>query len=277
MNDTPKKEEVAALTAKTIDDFGEQWASYKDNPGFYGSKDLLPDLFGPLLPVEQILGAHVAEIGSGSGRIVNMLLDAGVGHVTAIEPAEGAFKTLLENTRERSDKVTYIEEPGEAIAKTAELDYVFSIGVIHHIPDPRPVMSAAYQSLKNGGEMLVWLYGHEGNELYLRAALPLRRVTKHLPHPILVLLTWILAFFLDIYIALCRFIPLPMHAYMRGVLARWTRSVRRMTIYDQLNPAYAKYYFQKEAESLLADAGFTNVRSFHRHGYSWSVIGTKKS
>lgn len=85
-----------------------------------------------------------------------------------------------------------------------------------------------------------------------------------------------LVFFLDIYILLCRFIPLPMHVYMREVLANFKHSVRRMTIYDQLNPAYAKYYFQKDAEALLADAGFTDVRTFHRHGYSWSVIGTKK-
>jgi hypothetical protein len=46
---------------------------------------------------------------------------------------------------------------------------------------------------------------------------------------------------LDIYIFLCRFVPLPMRSYMRNVLARFPQSVRKLTIYDQLNPAYAKY------------------------------------
>jgi hypothetical protein len=50
---------------------------------------------------------------------------------------------------------------------------------------------------------------------------------------------------------------------------------RRLVIYDQLNPAYAKYYTQTEAEQLLARAGFSDVRTYHRHGYSWTVIGTK--
>jgi hypothetical protein len=50
---------------------------------------------------------------------------------------------------------------------------------------------------------------------------------------------------------------------------------QRLIIYDQLNPAYAKYYMKREAVKLLLDGGFINVRVHHRHGYSWTVIGTK--
>jgi hypothetical protein len=46
-------------------------------------------------------------------------------------------------------------------------------------------------------------------------------------------------------------------------------------MYDQLNPAYAKYYTRTEAIDLLERAGFVNVRVHHRHGYSWTVIGEK--
>jgi hypothetical protein len=52
---------------------------------------------------------------------------------------------------------------------------------------------------------------------------------------------------------------------------------RRLAIYDQLNPAYAKYYTREEAAALLAAAGFVDIRLHHRHGYSWSVIGTKQT
>ncbi|WP_145831617.1 hypothetical protein [Bradyrhizobium huanghuaihaiense] len=62
---------------------------------------------------------------------------------------------------------------------------------------------------------------------------------------------------------------------MRSVLAKFPRSVRRLTIYDQLNPAYAKYYTRAEAEALLSDAGFADVQLYHRHGYSWTVSGTR--
>jgi hypothetical protein len=59
------------------------------------------------------------------------------------------------------------------------------------------------------------------------------------------------------------------------VMLPLTPSARRVVIYDQLNPAYAKYYRRGEAEALLASQGFTDVKLHHRHGYSWTVLGMK--
>jgi hypothetical protein len=63
---------------------------------------------------------------------------------------------------------------------------------------------------------------------------------------------------------------------MLDVVAKMTPAKRRLIVYDQLNPAHAKYYKQSEAIALLADNGFGDVRVHHRHGYSWTVIGTKE-
>lgn len=261
-------------TEKTIQDFGEQWHTFRDNPGFYGSKGLLFDVMGPLLAPEDIVGAHVAEIGSGTGRIVNMLLDAGAAHVAALEPSS-AMEVLKINTQARAGRITYLQVPGEELPVTPALDYIFSIGVIHHIPNPVPVIARAYDALRSGGTLLVWLYGHEGNETYLRFAEPLRRITKRLPHVLLLMLASVLYIGLELYIFLCRFLPLPMHVYMKNVLGRFPHKTRFMTIYDQLNPAYAKYYYEHEARALLEQAGFTNIQLYHRHGYSWTVTGVK--
>jgi SAM-dependent methyltransferase len=262
------------LTSKTISDFGEQWISYQESPGYYGSVRLLQDLFGPLLSLDDVRDRQVADIGSGTGRIVNMLLDAGAANVVAVEPS-AAFYVLQKNTLERKERVTYLNVRGDALPGEMGLDLVVSVGVLHHIPDPSPVVVAAYRALRPGGRMLVWLYGREGNEIYLRIAEPVRAVTKRLPGVLLALLCSVVNITLDVYIFMCRFIPLPMRSYMRNVLARFPRSVRKLTIYDQLNPAYAKYYSRNEAESLLSRAGFQEVSSWHRHGYSWTVVGKK--
>jgi SAM-dependent methyltransferase len=264
------------LTSKTISDFGEQWVSYQDNPGYYGSVKLLEDLFGPLLTFESVRDKTVADIGSGTGRIVNMLLDAGAARVVAVEPSE-AFSVLQKNTEPRKDRVTYLNVRGDALPADLGLDLVVSMGVLHHIPEPTPVVDAAYRALRPGGKILVWLYGREGNEIYLRFAEPLRAVTKRFPHWLLELTCSTINVSLDVYIFLCRFLPLPLRKYMTNVLGRFPRSVRKLTIYDQLNPSYAKYYSKDEAELLLARAGFASVSTWHRHGYSWSVIGHKPS
>lgn len=264
------------LTSKTISDFGDQWTTYTENEGYYASVKLLEDLFGPLMTLDEIKGRKVADIGSGTGRIVNMLLEAGAGHVVGIEPS-AAYGVLKQNTAARADRVTLLNIRGDAIPPDLALDAVVSMGVLHHIPDPAPVVKAAYTALKPGGRMLVWLYGREGNETYLRVAEPMRAVTKRMPHWLLALTCSALNVALDLYIFLCRFLPLPMRDYMRGHLAKLSRSVRRLTIYDQLNPAYAKYYTQAEAQALLTSAGFQEVKTWHRHGYSWTVAGRKPS
>jgi len=88
-----------SLSEKTVRDFGVQWTHYTSNDGFYGSKELFADIVEPLLKVEEIKGANIAEIGSGSGRIALMLAEAGAANVAAIEPSDG-YKILVKAVNE---------------------------------------------------------------------------------------------------------------------------------------------------------------------------------
>jgi SAM-dependent methyltransferase len=258
---------------RTIKDFGEQWLRYRDNEGYYGSLELFSDILEPLLSPDHLKACRVAEIGSGTGRIVNMLLEAGVKHVIALEPSD-AFKVLCQNIR-HPERVTCIQAAGEQLPAYGDLDYVLSIGVLHHIPDPKPVVQAAFKALRPGGQLLVWVYGKEGNELYLALIRPLRMVTKRLPPSILAALVKLVDMPLVLYMRFCNRFSLPLRGYVRAVLEKMPPHKRRLIIYDQLNPCYARYYTRFEAEKLLKDEKFVNVQVHHRHGYSWTVIGTK--
>lgn len=262
------------LRDRTIRDFGDQWSRYTDSEGYYGSAELLADMLGPLAGLTDIAGRRVGDIGSGAGRIVIMLLNAGAASVTAVEPSD-AFDVLVANTNAFGSRVTAIRKRGEEIDPGLALDFITSIGVLHHIPHPEPVVSAALRALRPGGRLLVWLYGKEGNGAYLSVVLPLRALTTRMPHFMLSATSSILNVGLWAYIALCRAFPLPLHRYITEVLGPFSWSKRRLVIYDQLKPAYAKYYSKEEAFRLLADRGFADVRIHHRHGYSWTVIGTR--
>lgn len=262
------------VARKTIADFGEQWTTYVDNEGRYGSKEYFFDIVGPLLSAEQINGATVADIGSGAGRIVLMLLDAGARLVHAVEPS-AAFDVLRQNTITVAERIVYHHLRGDELPSGLGLDLAVSIGVIHHIPDPQPTMRAIFHALKPGGRCLVWLYGREGNELYLTIFEPLRRVTARLPHWMLVAVCHVLDVLASIYSWFARWLPLPLAGYMRKVFGTMTWRKRFLVIYDQLNPAYAKYYSQEETRALFANAGFTDIVLHHRHGYSWTAAGRK--
>ncbi|MBC7879023.1 MAG: class I SAM-dependent methyltransferase [Anaerolineales bacterium] len=260
-------------TNQVISDFGAQWVKYTDNAGYYASSQLLQDIFGTLLSLNEIKGARTLDVGSGSGRIVNMLLDVGTAHVVAVEPSM-AFSVLKENTRGREEQIQYINLRGDQLPDM-KLDFAFSIGVLHHIPDPIPVVRRVYDCLKLGGKFLFWVYGKEGNELYLFFVLPLRKITQRLPDSILSILAHILNIGVSIYAFFCLFIPLPLHKYMRNVYIKLDWKTRFLAIFDQLNPAYSKYYTQDEAVALMKSGGFQNIKIERRQNYSWTVIGEK--
>ena len=64
------------IDERTVSDFGAQWTRFPENEGWLGSVDCLQDHLGPLMAVDEFEDSTVADIGSGSGRTVNMLLDA---------------------------------------------------------------------------------------------------------------------------------------------------------------------------------------------------------
>jgi len=259
---------------KTINDFGDQWTRHRENEGRYASTEQFADIIAPFLMPADFKDARCADIGSGTGRIVNMLLAAGAAHVTAIEPSR-AFDVLMRNTANASDKVTYLNVRGDELP-AQDFDFVISIGVIHHIPEPKPVLEAAFHALKSGGALLIWVYGHEGGRLYQTIFLPVRAITRKLPvrvneaiaaaiYPVTIAYGW-----------LTGALPfLPLRRYMQEVYMRFDPLVRRLIIVDQINPQWAKFYRREEIEGLVCNAGFAQVRAHHRHGYSWTVIGLK--
>jgi len=257
----------------TIDDFGRQWTRFPQMTGYLTTQECLADHFGELMSIEEFRGKYVADIGAAIGRIASMVLEAGAARVALIEPSDAYL--VLERTFANDRRVELIRDVGDAVSRLKDLDFVLAFGVLQFISDPNPIVRAAYSALRPGGKIAIWLYSHEGNEAYLRIFGTLRRITVRLPDPVLAGLGSFLALVSVPYIALCRLFPLPLRDYMLNHFAKLDHKMRELTVFDQLNPRYAKYHRREEARALVADAGFHDVRLFHRHGYSWTVIGTK--
>lgn len=266
--------DTEGLRTKTVSDFGEQWTYFTENDGYYASDDFFADLVEPLLSPADFKDVTCAEIGAGMGNIAAMALRAGVTHFTAVEPSD-AVGPLRANLAEFGTRPSIAHVLGENIPQS-DYDIVMSIGVLHHIPQPDPVVKAAYDALRPGGQMFIWLYGKEGNAIYLACALPLRALTRRLPIPVLSGLSYLLDGILMPFVALARRgVKVPLADYLRDVYGKLSSPDRRVVIVDQLKPAWALYYTEAEAQDLLERAGFENVRLHHRHGYNWSVLGQK--
>jgi len=263
---------------KTIRDFGDQWAIHGHlDQDYWTSKEMFIDHFGSLFSSSEISGKRVADIGSGSGRILQMISLFNPKFLYGIEPSHG-FSILEKNTK-NIPNLELINTRGEDF-NIEDLDLVISFGVIHHIKDPEKTLVNAFNNLREGGKIIIWVYGYEGNELYVLFQKLFRPIIRLLPDRALDVLSSFLSFTAALYYHLLtrlHFKRFPLKDYLENVFIPCGKTQRKYITFDQLNPSYAKYYKKSEVAKLLTDAGFDNVKTFHRHGYSWTAIGTKQT
>ena len=81
---------------RTINDFGRQWTHWKTSQESM-DHPLLSDLFADTFSVDQIQNKNIVDIGSGTGRIVEMLLFYKPKFVTGVEPSREAFNAMCGN------------------------------------------------------------------------------------------------------------------------------------------------------------------------------------
>jgi hypothetical protein len=136
-------------SSQTIHDFGKQWKRYTENKGYYASAELFKDYCGPLLSREDVKGKRVLEIGSGTGRIVNMLI--GLGKVYAVEPSEAwCIESQYQSDRE---KVTCLKVSGKKSRYQSDLRSVWVL----HLYQAKTGGGSGLSSSKKGGKFIIWL------------------------------------------------------------------------------------------------------------------------
>lgn len=253
-------------------DFGNQFKIDKKIDGYHGSKKMLEDIVNPF-NLNQIQNKFIMEVGSGSGRILKNLIKYRPKKIFGIEPSN-AIKIAKKNVG-NSSKIKFFNIKGEDIEEKEKFDFVFSLGVIHHIPNYQKVCSNIFNSLKKNGQFVCWVYGYEGNEIYIFIFDNLRRFTILLPDFVLRLICNIFNLVLYPYIFCCKFLDLPMKSYLLKVFSKCSYQKRNYIIFDQLNPSFSKYFRKKEIFEVMKKSGFKKIKIYRRHNYSWTIISQK--
>ncbi|RKF16727.1 methyltransferase domain-containing protein [Roseovarius spongiae] len=115
-----------------------------------------------------VAGAHVLDIGCGSGAIaVALARDHGAGHVTGIDvedPVCDAARARAEAAGLANRIAVQKVAPGPLPFDDATFDVVFSKDSIIHIPDKEALAAEAFRVLKPGGMFAAsdWLMSHAG-------------------------------------------------------------------------------------------------------------------
>ena len=118
---------------ESYEDFGDQFLVDSNVDDYWGSDEMLQDIVHPL-DLSSIEDKIVMEVGSGSGRIIKNLLKYNPKLIISVEPSE-AINVAKLNNKHASHKISFKQIKCEELDLKNEVDFCFSLGVIHHIPN----------------------------------------------------------------------------------------------------------------------------------------------
>lgn len=249
------------------DRFGYEWDKYNFLLPIYEEQFLM--WIGPLKS-EDFKDKSVLDAGCGMGRNSFWACKYGARELLAFDydkrSVSSAKKTLVQFPQANVEFTSIYD-----IAYVNQFDIAFSIGVIHHLENPKLALQKLFQAIKPGGKMFIWVYGYENNEWVVKYINPIRQITSRLP----VWLTHFIAYFFSTPLYLYIKIFSPKSEYLQ-LLKQFSFQHIQGIIFDQLIPKVANYWKKQEVEDLANSLPANKKYTIHHiKSYSWTLVVDK--
>jgi SAM-dependent methyltransferase len=268
----------------TVRDFGAEWRRF-DQSGV--PDDEMARMFGEYFAVFpwEILPPNAVgfDAGCGSGRW-SPLMARRVAHLHCIDAASAALVVARQRLA-TVPNVTLHEASIDAMPLADNsMDFGYSLGVLHHLPDPVAGLAACVQKLKPGAPMLVYIYyAFDNRPAWFRALWQasdlLRRAVSPAPF-------WLKSLLAEIFAALIYF-PLARGAALGEKLGaqvnNWPLSAYRWRSYysmrtdslDKFGTRLEHRMTKAEITAMMEHCGLTEIRFSNGVPY-WCAVGIKR-
>ncbi len=164
------------VQGQIIDRFGYEWTEFKayDSDNFiYWIEPIETQFFGGKLGLDIGCGAgrHSAEAASYGAEMVSIDLS------WSVDSAVERSRTIPNMNVVQADVFAPPFAP-------ETFDFIFSLGVLHHTPDPPRAFDSVVPLAREGGAVLVMIYGSQ-RKWVIRLLAAARFVTNRLPNPVI--------------------------------------------------------------------------------------------
>jgi SAM-dependent methyltransferase/uncharacterized protein YbaR (Trm112 family) len=273
---------LAPAVQQTVDRFGAEWNDFDFIAPHYDRQ--FQDWIAPN-PPSVFKDQVVLEGGCGKGRHSRLVAQYGAKEVFAVDLGS-AVQAAYRNTREFPNVHVIQADLFRLPFAPDTFDIAFSVGVIHHTPEPERCFQELAKRVKPGGRVIAWVYGYENNAWIRYAIDPLRtRVTSKLPHRWVYQLSKVPAHLVSkvsrfVYEPLSRppFAPIGRRLFYQAylnALAKLPFEEVHAIVHDHLTPPIAYYITQEEFRSWFDKSGLrTEAIEWHNEN-SWRGTGVR--
>ena len=141
----------------TVDGFGDEWERFDQSELNSEEALRLFELYFSVFPWKDLPDLAVGfDLGCGSGRWAKFVAPK-VGRLHCIDPSS-ALEVAKRNLVNYDNCEFHLASVDDMPISEQSMDFGYSLGVLHHIPDTQAAFSACVKKLKVGAPFLVYLY-----------------------------------------------------------------------------------------------------------------------
>jgi len=269
---------------RVVKGFGEEWSRFsQDELAETERGAIFNDYFADFPWVGLQNGAHGADIGCGSGRWAAVVAPR-VGRLTCVDASSDALEVARRNLAAQGNVVFRQADVGKLPFADGELDFAYSLGVLHHVPDTEGALANVARALKPGAPFLVYLYYAFDNRplwfrMLWRLSDSLRRLICRLPSPMRFAVCDAIAG--SVYWPLARLaaifakIGAPLRNFPLAYYMNKSFYVLRTDALDRFGTRLEKRFSRAQIVAMLEAAGFGDIR-FSASEPFWCAIARRR-
>lgn len=270
------------IDQNTVDGFGDEWERF--DQASLSEKELqeIFDSYFSIFPWHILTNSSVGfDLGCGSGRWAKLVAPR-VKKLHCIDPSSAidvAKHNLINNPNCEFHQADVEKMP----LTDASMDFGYSLGVLHHIPDTQKGMVECVKKLKPGSPFLVYLYyAFDNRPIWFRFLWKfsdiMRKGISKLPHSLRHLVCEIIATI--IYMPLAKLSYL-LEKFGLNVINIPLSDYRNRSFYTMRTDALDRFgtrleqrFTKNEINKMMETAGLENI-TFSKNTY-WCAVGFRK-
>ena len=272
------------IDKNTVDGFGDEWSRFDQSHLPEVEQQLLFDEYFSVFPWKDISKDSIGfDLGCGTGRWAKSVAPK-VKKLICIDPSSAldiAKRNLSNFDNCEFDSATV----DEINLQDNSMDFGYSLGVLHHVPNTALGIKQCVKKLKSGAPLLLYLYYRFDNRpwwfrLIWSITDLLRRVVSKMPYRMRYLSSQIIAIL--IYLPLAR-IALFFEKCNLNVSNFPLSSYKNLSFYTMRTDALDRFgtrleqrFTREEIEIMMQDAGLENIE-FSNSKPFWVAVGYKSN
>lgn len=277
------EKEQRNVDVRVVEDFGKEWEAFNQKQLKESDLQTAFDQYSNIFPLEKLnSNSEGFDMGCGSGRWAKLIAPK-VGKLNCIDPSSVALDQAKSNLENFTNCGFECASVSDSKLKESSQDFGYCLGVLHHIPDTLEGLKACAGKLKSGAPFLLYLYYRFDNKpIWFKTIWKIsdlvRKSVSSMPFKIKLLASQIIA--LSVYWPLSR-ISFVLEKLGKDVSNIPLSDYRNKPIYflrtdalDRFGTKLEKRFTKIEIETMLGEAGFTNIRFSPSTPY-WVAVATK--